>query len=629
MNNNKKDEDAIVFDRDTSAPKNKMRNQSARRRQVNNDQSNSPKGNNQIKQVKIIEPNEDAKKEEEEEEEVEEEIEEEVEEEEEPKNVPEKKVENQDIKKDEIEEEKDPIKEDRKVDKKESDSKLVIQIKKNETINSNNKSSNSNINKSNNSIINKSNNSINNKSNSINNKSNNSMSSRNNSHNSKKNLVNNNNIINKNSNKNLSDINKKNSSCQVNLFTDDENAKFIQTLKMKINNLTKEKQKLVEQANASKKNYEEQISQKKQEIMSLSQINAKLRINLEKVSNQVNKLLDKVEKKNNIQKSGSTSNLENNNKRSISSALNKYKLKETNIEAFSNEENKDKGAEIQSLKEKLNMKESQLKNSLSLIEFLRKDNKKLKMLNESFGNENLENNNINNYKLIEEIKKKNKEIKQLEKAYKEIVSIKTPDKELEYYKNQVLQLKEANNNNEATIKKLRLTIDQIKNKEDKKLNYPNSPIISAKYKLDNNESKTGKNSKNNKDQRSSSVINSYDWRNSNLNNNFGKLLNEKEKKALFKLFESEEEYKNFNKKLNVIDNRYNAIGKRYENTINELKETIKDKEEQIAYLREKIRENEMKIKILLNKFHLERQKNDKNAVKQQGQNSTKTITKSS
>ena len=35
--------------------------------------------------------------------------------------------------------------------------------------------------------------------------------------------------------------------------------------------------------------------------------------------------------------------------------------------------------------------------------------------------------------------------------------------------------------------------------------------------------------------------------------------------ALFKFFESEEEYKNFNKKLNVIDNHYNAIGKKYEN----------------------------------------------------------------
>ena len=37
----------------------------------------------------------------------------------------------------------------------------------------------------------------------------------------------------------------------------------------------------------------------------------------------------------------------------------------------------------------------------------------------------------------------------------------------------------------------------------------------------------------------------------------------------------------------------------------------------------------MKIKMFMNKFHLERQKNDKNVVKQQGQNSTKTITKSS
>ena len=357
--------------------------------------------------------------------------------------------------------------------------------------------------------------------------------------------------------------------------------------------------------------------------MSLSQINAKLRINLEKVSSQVNKLLDKVEKKNiNIQKSSSTTNLENSNKRIT---LNKYKLKDGKNEILSNEDNKNKDPEIESLKEKLNMKESQLKNSLSLIEFLRKDNKKLKMFSESFGNDNLEINKLNNYKLIEEIKKKNKEIQQLEKAYKEIVSIKTQDKELDYYKNQVLQLKEANSNNESTIKKLRATIEQYKNKEDKKsLNSINSPIINDRYKTNN-----ARNTQNNKDKRSLSVINSYDWRNSNLNKNFSKLFSEKEKKALFTLFESEEEYKNFNKKLNTIDNHYNAIGNRYESNINELKETIKDKDEQIAYLREKIRENEMKIKILLNKFHLERQKNDKKPSNQQGSNSSKNVTKSS
>ena len=588
-----------------------MRNQSARRRQANDNQSNIQNTNNQIVNIKKL--NDDPK-----EEEQKEEIEEEIEDGEEPKKITEKKDESEENQKVEKKEEEKELK--KKEDKKETDPKIVIQIKKNETINSNNKS-----NKSNNSMINKSNNSINNKSNSIHNKSNNSISSRNNSHNSKNKIINNNNnnII----SKNINNIDKKNSSCQVNLISDDENAKFIQTLKLKINNLTKDKQKLIEQANTDKKNYDEQISQKKQEIMSLSQINAKLRINLEKVSNQVNKLLEKAEKKNSMQKSGSTTNLEKNNKRFISSTLNKYKLKEAKNKIFSNEENKDKDEDIESLKEKLNMKESQLKNSLSLIEFLRKDNKKLKKLSESFGNENLiENNNINNYKLIEEIKKKNKEINQLEKAYKEIVSIKTPDKELEYYKNQVLQLKEANSNNEATIKKLRIAIAQ--NKEDKKLNLPNSPIINARYKLDNMDSKN-KISQNIKDHRSSSVINSYDWRNTNLNKNFGKLLNEKEKNALLKLFESEEEFKNFNKKLNVIDNHYNAIGKRYETTINELKETIKDKDEQIAYLREKIRENEMKIKILMNKFHLERQKNDKSVPKQQEKNSTKAITKSS
>ena len=53
--------------------------------------------------------------------------------------------------------------------------------------------------------------------------------------------------------------------------------------------------------------------------------------------------------------------------------------------------------------------------------------------------------------------------------------------------------------------------------------------------------------------------------------------------------------------------------KRFQSNINELKESIDDKEELIAFLREKIRENEMKIKILLNQVHFERNKNEKRA----------------
>ena len=63
--------------------------------------------------------------------------------------------------------------------------------------------------------------------------------------------------------------------------------------------------------------------------------------------------------------------------------------------------------------------------------------------------------------------------------------------------------------------------------------------------------------------------------------------------------------------MDIIENNFNSTAKRFQTNINELKDTIDDKEELIAYLREKIRENEMKIKILLNQIHLERNKNEK------------------
>ena len=570
---NNKDDDAIVFDRDTSAPKNKMKNIYGRRRELKNNQLNNQNQNNLINQPNNIQLNKNAKKENDvQEDELEEEIEEEVEEEVEDENEDDKRkqIEKEKIQKD-IEEENE--------EKKETEPKITIQIKKKETNNPNNKN----------------NNVINNK-NDINNQ------------NIKKNII------------------LKNSSCQVDLMTDVETAKLIQTLKIKINKLVKDKQKLITQEELTKQNYEEQINQKKQEILTLSQINAKLKKNLEKVSNQVNKLLEKVVEKQTIQKSGSSKDLLHNNmiktnNRFISSALNRYKLDSNN--EFLNEENKDKGTEIELLKERLKMKESQLKNSLNLIEFLSKDNKRLKLQYDSLGKDNIEKNNLNNYKLMGEIKKKNKEIRQLEKEYKEVASLKSTDKELEYYKNQVILLKEANNSNLSTIKKLKKTVQEYKNKElqldiKKNMNFPNSPMLNSKNKFNISKISLFKKGRNNsyvKDKRSLSVINSYDWRNPDLNNNFNKLFNDAEKKALFTLFDNEDDYHKFNQKLKIIENHYNAAAKRYQSNINELKQSIDDKDEQIAYLREKIRENEMKIKILLNQVHLERHKNDKNERK--------------
>ena len=58
---NNKDDDAIVFDRDTSAPKNKMKNIYGRRRELKNNQLNNH--NNLISQPNNIQLNKNAKKE--------------------------------------------------------------------------------------------------------------------------------------------------------------------------------------------------------------------------------------------------------------------------------------------------------------------------------------------------------------------------------------------------------------------------------------------------------------------------------------------------------------------------------------------------------------------------------------
>lgn len=538
---NKNDND-IVFDRDTSEPKNKMKNQ------LKDYLLNNQNKNYKINQPTTIQKNQETEEEEEEEEE-------EIEEDKSLNNIPKDNnisINHQNSISNGINNEEN---------KEQKQAEIVIQLKKNETNNS------------------------------------------------------------------LNDINKENefnskvsSSCQVNIINSEENKKMIQELKIQVNNLIKEKEQIILKANEDKKSYEDQLDQKKKEISNLSILNSKLKKNLERVSNQVNKLLDKMVENKTLTKSGSSNYIttrniyleskNNQKKRIISSALAKNKLKDNlaqnkSNEMYSHEEDKNKNSEIEYLKEQLIIKNSQLKNSLNLIEFLSKDNKKLKLQYDSFG---CDKNNINNYKLIEELKKKNKEILQLEKEYKEVASFKTTDKELDYYKNQVIQLKEINSLNESKIKKMKSVIERYQD-----LNKNN--VINMKYKLNNsNDARNYQKKINelpNKDKKSLSMINSYDWRNPEINKNFNKLFNDNEKRALLTLFENEEDFQKFNQKLNTIEKHYSASEKRLQSNIKELKQNIDDKDEQISYLRDKIRENEMKIKILLNQVHLERQKTTK------------------
>ena len=542
--NKKNDDENLEMDRDTSAPKDKMKKRIPRTLNSNNNKSNEI---NNISNSPLIKENEIEEKEMEEEE----------------------------------EEEEDDINEDE--NKKEEE-------KKEENINNSSK-----------------NNSIENNRNLVSSKNEEIKEEPNN-----KELKINVNLKNDENSKNI-----RSTSCQVNLTNNKESEKIIQELKLKINTLENEKEMLISQLKENQKKYEDKFAKQNKDINSLSLLNNKLKKNLEKVNAQVTKLLNQVVANNSIPVTS------NNSKMVTKAEKNRGK----------NNEEKEPNEEIIALKEKLKLKESQIKESFKTIEFLKKQNKKIK---EDYDSLALDGKNINeNNKLVEElreknnelrelIKKKNNELRELEREYKNLISYKSGDEHLEQNKNLVNELKtlkKQNDENKAKITQLKQIVEkhqkkEMENKKNSNLNF--SELLQKKNiqaKIEKLKIKKG------------DKYEFIDFNNKKfvMNKNFSLLFNDLEKKTLFALFPDEGDFMRFNQKLDIIENNFNSSSKRFQTNINELKETIDDKEELIAYLREKIRENEMKIKILLNQIHLERNKNEKRANIQQQNSNDKNI----
>ena len=397
--------------------------------------------------------------------------------------------------------------------------------------------------------------------------------------------------------------------CQVNLTSLVEN-KMIQELKLKINTLENEKESLISQLKDNQKRYEEKYAKQNKDINNLSLLNNKLKKNLDKVNNQVSQLLNQVVANNSIQSSN------NINRKDIKVEKDRNS-NSPNIKVRSNEENKDTITEIKILNEKLKFKENQIKDFIQTIESLKKENKKLK---EDYNAITSDGKNINqNHKLILEIKKKNSEIRELEKEYKTIISSKSETKQIEYYKNKVKDLQNQNEENKIKINNFKQILEKYQKKEmENKNNLPAKNFNSSFVKNNDNVQNSGKISKIKiiKEGKLEYIVNELTLKKYLLNKNFSLLFNDFEKRTLFTLFLNEGDFEKFNQKLDILDNNFNSASKRFQSNINELKRTVDDKDELISYLREKIRENEMKIKILLNQIHLERNKNEKRANNQ-------------
>ena len=418
--------------------------------------------------------------------------------------------------------------------------------------------------------------------------------------------------------------------CQANLTNNYENNKTIQELNLKIKTLENEKETLISQLKENQKKYEEKFAKQNKDINNLSLLNNKLKKNLDKVNIQVSKLLNQVVSNNTIPASNSNSKKETKieKEKALNSSNNKLK---------NNEENKDSNVEIKILNEKLKFKESLIKDSQQTIEFLKKENKKLK---EDYDSITSDGKTINqNHKLIQEIKKKNNEIRELEKDYKNLISSKSETKQIEYYKNKVKDLQTQNEENKTKINNFKQMLEKYQKKEDESKNNPPAKNLNSLI-VKNNDNTHNAQSANDekisiinkikikKEGKSEYIVNELNSKKYLLNKNFSLLFNDFEKKTLFTLFLNEGDFEKFNQKLDIIDNNFNSASKRFQSNINELKRTVDDKDELILYLREKVRENEMKIKILLNQIHLERNKNEKRANNQKLNEKTNNLNKS-
>ena len=301
---------------------------------------------------------------------------------------------------------------------------------------------------------------------------------------------------------------------------------------------------------------ENEINQRRDEILKLTKLNNKYKTNLEKMSQKLIKLYNKIMENNKL-----TQLLRINNIKDIDSSIS---------DVNSCRDNSENAYEV------IKIKDKQIKDSLSMISYLTRQKYKLK---EELFNIKDQNKSLNN----EEKKLSLFSIKNYN--FRDYSQNETPNGNSEQYE-------DGQTSNSELFKK--------------KINYSLTIYRNLLLKQRNNAKRATS---------SSQILESKRKMQENVNAKIDKLFNESERKALSTLFDSEKEFEYFNQKMNILHKHNSVTEKNMMMKIKQLTAENHDKNEQIQYLQDKLKECESKIKILehrLNceKFLLKRTKKD-------------------
>ena len=243
---------------------------------------------------------------------------------------------------------------------------------------------------------------------------------------------------------------------------------------------------------------------------------------------------------------------------------------------------------------KLLEKDLQIKNDLSMIHNLTKENKKLKEKIDSLNKMLYSNQEISSIdKMIlknEEIEKLKMKNIELNKKYEEANSYKLS------YAKKIERLESIINKQKKKIFELSLvkdnkmsqSVDNRNNLKIHKVNQTNKLLLKS--------SSEKKMIKKDKKMKTISFHNYF-------NNNLYQLLNEKEINALKKLFGSKEDFNNFNEKLIKLETRNKSTETLFENNIKKLNKVILNKENEIETLNKEKGQKDLKIKTLENNIN--------------------------
>ena len=238
-------------------------------------------------------------------------------------------------------------------------------------------------------------------------------------------------------------------------------------------------------------------------------------------------------------------------------------------------------------------KEMQLKNSLTMIHNLTKENKKLKEQIDILNKKLLPSEDIS---LLEQISSKNEEI---EKLNKKIIEL---NKKYNEIKRQNIAYETQLNQSKGIINRYKIKFVELKgknsyNSQKFKIKLPKNFNIKENKKLLKSSSNIDLKKANNKRQES-------------VNDNFYHLLTDKEKSSLRNLFgQNEEEYISFNKKLNILETRNKIAERNLESEIDSLNKIVKIKDSKIENLNKELDKKDKIINSLESKINELKTKN--------------------